>query len=151
MQIAGAQTQVRLIGIVRQRLLKKAAQAGARILMAANAVVANNPNRKAKTLFTANAEGEKIASYLASDERDEARFIAGEIERLVRSEHVRYNDVAVFLSIGETALVANSLAVISSFFAAEIRWFTPLSGYILSSISSSRMTSLSMRLESSAS
>ncbi len=54
----------------------------ARILAAANAVVANNPNRKPKTLFTANAEGEKISSYLASDERDEARFIAAEIEKL---------------------------------------------------------------------
>ena len=61
----------------------------ARILAAANAVVANNPNRKPKTLFTANAEGEKISSYLASDERDEARFIAGEIERLVRAERPR--------------------------------------------------------------
>jgi len=66
------------------------------ILAAANAVVANNPNRKAKTLFTANAEGEKISSYLASDERDEARFIAGEVERLVRVEGRRYTDFAVF-------------------------------------------------------
>ncbi len=61
----------------------------ARILAAANAVVANNESRKPKTLFTANAEGEKISSYLASDERDEARFIAGEIERLVRAERPR--------------------------------------------------------------
>ena len=66
------------------------------ILAAANAVVANNPNRKAKTLFTVNAEGEKISSYLASDERDEARFIAGEVERLVRVEGRRYTDFAVF-------------------------------------------------------
>ena len=66
------------------------------ILAAANAVVANNPNRKPKTLFTANAEGEKISSYLASDERDEARFIAGEVERLVRVEGRRYTDFAVF-------------------------------------------------------
>jgi DNA helicase-2/ATP-dependent DNA helicase PcrA len=68
----------------------------ARILAAANAVVANNPNRKPKTLFTANAEGEKIASYLASDERDEARFIAGEIDKLSRGEDRRYTDFAVF-------------------------------------------------------
>jgi DNA helicase-2/ATP-dependent DNA helicase PcrA len=71
-------------------------RSSARILAAANAVVANNPNRKPKTLFTANAEGEKIASYLATDERDEARFIAGEIERLVRAEQRRYTDFAVF-------------------------------------------------------
>ncbi|HEY5541418.1 MAG TPA: UvrD-helicase domain-containing protein [Coriobacteriia bacterium] len=67
-----------------------------RILAAANAVVANNPDRKPKTLFTANAEGEKISSYLASDERDESRFIAGEIERLGRVEHRPYADFAVF-------------------------------------------------------
>jgi len=68
----------------------------ARILAAANAVVANNPNRKPKTLFTANAEGEKIASYLASDERDEARFIAAEIDKLIRAEDRRYTDFALF-------------------------------------------------------
>ena len=71
-------------------------RSSARILAAANAVVANNPNRKPKTLFTANAEGEKIASYLASDERDEARFIVGEIDRLGRSEDRRYTDFAIF-------------------------------------------------------
>ncbi len=68
----------------------------ARILIAANAVVANNPNRKPKTLFTENAEGEKISSYLASDERDEARFIAAEVESLVRREDRAYTDFAVF-------------------------------------------------------
>jgi DNA helicase-2/ATP-dependent DNA helicase PcrA len=68
----------------------------ARILMAANAVVANNPNRKPKTLYTENAEGEKIASYLATDERDEARFIAAEVEALASREGRSYNDFAVF-------------------------------------------------------
>ncbi|HET6352483.1 MAG TPA: UvrD-helicase domain-containing protein, partial [Coriobacteriia bacterium] len=68
----------------------------ARILMAANAVVANNSNRKPKTLFTENAEGEKISSYLASDERDEARFVAAEIESLVRKEERSYCDFAIF-------------------------------------------------------
>ncbi len=71
-------------------------RSSARILMAANAVVANNPNRKPKTLFTSNAEGEMISSYLASDERDEARFIAGEVERLQRTEGRRYTECAVF-------------------------------------------------------
>ncbi|HSK47330.1 MAG TPA: UvrD-helicase domain-containing protein [Coriobacteriia bacterium] len=68
----------------------------ARILIAANAVVANNTNRKPKSLYTENAEGEKISSYLASDERDEARFIAAEIESLTRKEDRRYTDYAVF-------------------------------------------------------
>ncbi|MBF4509625.1 MAG: UvrD-helicase domain-containing protein [Aeromicrobium sp.] len=66
------------------------------ILAAANAVVANNRGRKPKTLWTANAGGESITRYSATDERDEARFVAEEIERLLREEHRSYADFAVF-------------------------------------------------------
>jgi DNA helicase II / ATP-dependent DNA helicase PcrA len=66
------------------------------ILIAANHVVANNADRKPKTLWTANVEGEAITRYLASDERDEARFIVDEIERLLSAEHRSYSDFAVF-------------------------------------------------------
>jgi DNA helicase-2/ATP-dependent DNA helicase PcrA len=68
----------------------------ATILAAANAVVANNAGRKHKTLFTANVGGESITRYYASDERDEARFVAEETERLLREEHRSYADFAVF-------------------------------------------------------
>ncbi len=68
----------------------------ATILAAANAVVANNAGRKPKTLFTANAGGEAITRYFATDERDEARFVAEEVERLLREEHRSYADFAVF-------------------------------------------------------
>ncbi|MHB1324087.1 MAG: UvrD-helicase domain-containing protein [Coriobacteriia bacterium] len=66
------------------------------ILAAANAVVANNRGRKPKTLWTANAGGEAITRYFATDERDEARFAADEIERLLREERRSYADFAVF-------------------------------------------------------
>ncbi len=66
------------------------------ILAAANYVVANNADRKIKTLWTANAEGESITRYLAADERDEVRFVVDEIERLLREEHRTYSDFAVF-------------------------------------------------------
>jgi len=66
------------------------------ILAAANAVVANNRGRKPKTLWTANVGGEAIVRYSATDERDEARFAAEEIERLLRDEHRSYADFAVF-------------------------------------------------------
>ncbi|MHA7992950.1 ATP-dependent helicase [Collinsella sp. BM28] len=65
------------------------------ILAAANAVVRNNSQRKDKRLFTDLGDGEKIQSYQASDERDEGRWIASEIEKL----HVggmSYDDMAVF-------------------------------------------------------
>ncbi len=66
------------------------------ILAAANYVVANNADRKPKTLWTANAEGEAVTRYLASDERDEARFVADEVERLLVVDKRSYADFAVF-------------------------------------------------------
>ncbi len=51
------------------------------ILNAANAVIANNRGRKGKNLWTAKDGGEKITSYIAGNERDEALFIAKEIEK----------------------------------------------------------------------
>jgi DNA helicase-2/ATP-dependent DNA helicase PcrA len=65
------------------------------ILEAANAVIAHNEQRKPKRLFTEGAKGEKIALYQASDERDEGRWIAAEIEKLHRSGR-GYRDFAVF-------------------------------------------------------
>ena len=65
------------------------------VLAAANAVIANNQHRKAKKLFTSAEDGEKIHVYMATDERDEGRWIAGEIEKR-RSAGMSYNQIAVF-------------------------------------------------------
>ncbi len=65
------------------------------ILAAANAVIAHNSSRKDKRLFTNGENGEKIAVFLAADERDEGRWIAGEVEKL-HAKGCSYNDVAVF-------------------------------------------------------
>ncbi len=65
------------------------------VLAAANAVIANNQHRKQKKLFTSAEDGEKIQVYLAADERDEGRWIAGEIEKR-RSAGTPYNNIAVF-------------------------------------------------------
>ena len=65
------------------------------ILAAANAVVANNMHRKKKRLFTASGEGDKIKVYMASDERDEGRWIAAEIDHLHAEGHP-YDEMAVF-------------------------------------------------------
>ena len=65
------------------------------ILAAANAVIANNGSRKPKRLFTDSPDGEKIGLYLAADERDEGRWIAGEVEKL-HDRGVSYNDIALF-------------------------------------------------------
>ena len=65
------------------------------ILSAANAVVRHNSQRKDKRLFTAAGDGEKIQAYQASDERDEGRWIASEIDKL-HDGGTPYDDIAVF-------------------------------------------------------
>ena len=66
------------------------------ILDAANAVIANNPSRRPKQLWTEQVGGELIIRYHAEDEHDEASYITREISRLVDSEGYRFGDVAVF-------------------------------------------------------
>ncbi len=53
------------------------------ILSAANAVIAQNDNRRKKNLWTDHGRGAKIVGYVADNEHDEARFIAQEIDDLV--------------------------------------------------------------------
>ena len=54
------------------------------ILDAANAVIANNKNRKGKTLFTRSGEGAKIVFNTAMNESDESAFIIDEILKNVK-------------------------------------------------------------------
>ncbi|MEF9925332.1 MAG: UvrD-helicase domain-containing protein [Raoultibacter sp.] len=65
------------------------------ILAAANAVITNNQHRKAKKLFTDSEAGAQISVYMANDERDEGRWIAGEIERQ-REGGMLYDQMAIF-------------------------------------------------------
>ncbi|MDK9711343.1 DNA helicase PcrA [Acidaminobacter sp.] len=67
----------------------------AHILNAANAVIQNNMQRKEKNLWSTRGDGERLRYYQAYDERDEARFIAEEIEKLRRSEDRKYTDFCI--------------------------------------------------------
>ena len=66
----------------------------ANILDAANQVIANNEKRKDKKLWTEEGEGEKIRTYCAEDERDEAAWTADRIRNL-RKNGVRAGDIAI--------------------------------------------------------
>ncbi|MBI4729742.1 MAG: UvrD-helicase domain-containing protein [Acidobacteria bacterium] len=66
------------------------------ILSAANAVIEHNRMRKPKSLWTDAGHGERITSYQAENEHEEAVFVAREIERLREEEGFAYGDVAVF-------------------------------------------------------
>jgi DNA helicase-2/ATP-dependent DNA helicase PcrA len=65
------------------------------ILNAANAVIGHNRGRKAKNLWSDAGPGTAIVGYVADDERDEARFVSGEIDTLTDAGS-RPGDVAVF-------------------------------------------------------
>ena len=66
------------------------------ILAAANALIEHNIQRKPKSLWTEADPASWCPASVATNEHDEARFVAGEIERLVEEEGYRYGDVAVF-------------------------------------------------------
>lgn len=66
-----------------------------RILDAAHSVVSRNSGRKGKKLWTEGAEGETIRIRQLTDEHEEARYVAGEIQRLTE-QGVSNRDVAVF-------------------------------------------------------
>ncbi len=66
------------------------------ILSAANAVVERNRQRRPKRLWTESAEGEPVQLSELADEHEEARWVAGEIERLSTEEGVERSEVAVF-------------------------------------------------------
>ena len=66
------------------------------ILSAANSVISRNSGRREKRLWTDAGDGELIVGYVAENEHDEARFLAGEIDALADRGDITYNDVAVF-------------------------------------------------------
>ena len=65
------------------------------ILSAANAVIANNLERKPKNLWTAIGSGNPIVRYQAENEHDEAAFVVEEVERL-HEAGLGYGKVVVF-------------------------------------------------------
>jgi ATP-dependent DNA helicase UvrD/PcrA len=65
------------------------------ILDAANAVIANNIERKPKSLWTDVGHGDRIVRYHAEDEGDEATWIAGTARQLQGDHAVNWREIAV--------------------------------------------------------
>ena len=65
------------------------------ILDAANAVIANNRQQKPKHLWSELGQGSKVTVRELDDEHSEARYVVGQIERLVDSGS-SLNEIAVF-------------------------------------------------------
>lgn len=84
------------------------------ILDAANAVIANNSERKGKKLWTSNGEGEKITLKACNDDVNEGDFVAGRIMDLAEKQ-ISFSDFAVLYrmnaqsNIIERALVKSGI------------------------------------------
>jgi len=80
------------------------------ILSAANAVIAHNRDQVRKALWTEVGEGDSIKIRALADEHAEARYVLGEIERLV-GEGVSRSEVAVFYRTNAQSRVLEDVLV----------------------------------------
>ena len=80
------------------------------ILRAANALIANNPTRLGKNLWTADGEGEPVRRYAAFNEVDEARFVVERIRRFTTEEGYRRGECAIlYRTTAQSRLFEESL------------------------------------------
>jgi DNA helicase-2/ATP-dependent DNA helicase PcrA len=80
------------------------------ILSAANALIANNPTRLGKNLWTEDGAGEPIRRYAAFNEVDEARFVVGRIRRYFEDEGYRRSECAIlYRTTAQSRLFEESL------------------------------------------
>ena len=66
------------------------------ILSAANAVIARNPDRRPKNLWSEQGAGDPIQGYVAENQHDEAAWVSQQIDRLRDEEGLKASDVAIF-------------------------------------------------------
>jgi DNA helicase II / ATP-dependent DNA helicase PcrA len=80
-----------------------------RILSAANAVIANNRGGIAKRLWSDRGDGEPIHVRELEDEHGEARFIVGEIERLVDEGAARAEIAVLYRTNAMSRVIEDTL------------------------------------------
>ena len=78
------------------------------ILDAANAVIANNQQRKGKNLWTDNGVGEKIVVNTSYDEREEARFVADTVMKNVAAGKKMSDHAVLYRMNAQSSLVENA-------------------------------------------
>jgi len=76
-------------------LLEQNYRSTKRILLAANKVIANNMNRKAKNLWTDNPEGNKIQYYRGDSEQGEAQFVVAKMKELMQKGNRKWSEMAI--------------------------------------------------------
>ncbi|MGN0973782.1 MAG: ATP-dependent helicase [Bacilli bacterium] len=108
------------------------------ILDAANCVIRNNKDRKDKNLRSNKGTGEKIEYFRCDSEKQEATYVVGEIEKLVKEKNIKYENIAVLYrtnaqsrNLEEAFLQANlPYRVIGSFYFYNRKEIKDLIAYL---------------------
>lgn len=85
------------------------------ILQAASTIIRHNATRHKKTLWTEANQGSLIQIMSCWNDKEEARLICSEMQRLKRNHNKNYNDIAVLVRAGfqtrafEEVFVANAM------------------------------------------
>ena len=82
------------------------------IIEAAGYVISRNVERKGKTMWTNNEEGEVIEVIECENEKKEARWIADQISHLRQQKGAQYRDIAVFYRINsQSRIIEDALRI----------------------------------------
>ena len=79
------------------------------ILKASNAVIARNPSRLGKELWTDGSDGEPISLYAAFNEVDEARFVVDRLRSFINDGHARSEVAILYRSNAQSRLFEEAL------------------------------------------
>jgi len=75
------------------------------ILHVASTLIDRNQQRKKKTLWTENADGDKVAMIICQDERDEATVVTKCLQELHDKHGSQWNDMAIFYRMNSLSRV----------------------------------------------
>jgi len=75
------------------------------ILRVASTLIANNTQRKDKTLWTENAQGDRARIFLCQDEYDEAETVTRLLQKLQQDQGIDWNRMAIFYRINALSRV----------------------------------------------
>ena len=80
------------------------------ILTTANSLIKNNPRRRPKNLWSAGGDGDKVRIIHMPDDRQEAQFIAEEIQRRQHAEAAKWEDFAILFRMNaQSRLIEQNL------------------------------------------
>lgn len=80
------------------------------ILGTANSVILHNPRRRPKALWSDNGEGQPVRIVSIPDDREEASYVVGEIQKQKLTEECRWTDFAVIFRMNaQSRLIEENL------------------------------------------